>query len=115
MFLHNYATCSTNCTNASRPLRVKGGCGRQADGTAGLPPAPEIPRAARHLRFVPKPDFAVIFAIESREVRAIGLARQPVDGDTLAGNYRRSDLIENRRLPMSFLLSRKRPTCHFFV
>jgi hypothetical protein len=26
---------------------VKGGCGRQADGTAGLPPAPEIPRALR--------------------------------------------------------------------
>jgi hypothetical protein len=25
------------------PLRVKGGCGRQANGTAGLPPAPEIP------------------------------------------------------------------------
>jgi hypothetical protein len=26
-----------------RPRGVKGGCGRQADGTAGLPPAPEIP------------------------------------------------------------------------
>ena len=25
-----------------RPLRGKGGCDRQADGTAGLPPAPEI-------------------------------------------------------------------------
>jgi hypothetical protein len=38
------------------PFRVKGGCGRQADGTAGLTPAPEIPRAARHLRFVPGSD-----------------------------------------------------------
>jgi hypothetical protein len=27
----------------SFPLRVKGGCGRQANGTAGLPPAPEMP------------------------------------------------------------------------
>ena len=35
---------------------VKGRRGRQADGTAGLPPAPEIPRAFRHLRFVPSPD-----------------------------------------------------------
>jgi hypothetical protein len=35
---------------------VKGGCGRQADGTAGLPPAPEIARVSRHLRFVPEPD-----------------------------------------------------------
>src|SRR5258707_279450 len=26
-----------------RQLRVKNGCGRQADGTAGLPPAPEMP------------------------------------------------------------------------
>jgi hypothetical protein len=29
--------------SASRQLRVKGRCGRQADGTAGLPPASEIP------------------------------------------------------------------------
>src|ERR1700688_3947703 len=34
---------------------VKGRRGRQADGTAGLPPAPEIAGAFRHLRFVPKP------------------------------------------------------------
>jgi hypothetical protein len=33
-----------------RPLRVKGGCGRQANGTAGLPPAPEIPvRSGTHV------------------------------------------------------------------
>jgi hypothetical protein len=25
------------------PVRVKNRCGRQADGTAGLPPAPEMP------------------------------------------------------------------------
>ena len=83
--------------------------------TSGPPQSTDIPGVRRQVSKVPKPDFAVIFAIESREVRAIGLARQPVDGDTLPGNYRRSDLIENRRLPMSFLLSRKRPTCHFFV
>jgi hypothetical protein len=32
---------------------VKGDCGWQADGTTGLPPAPEIARVLRHLRFVP--------------------------------------------------------------
>jgi hypothetical protein len=32
---------------------VKGRRGRQADGAAGLPPAPEIVGAFRHLRFVP--------------------------------------------------------------
>jgi hypothetical protein len=35
---------------------VKGGSGRQADGTAGLPPAPEISVRSQHLRFVPSPD-----------------------------------------------------------
>jgi len=29
------------------PEWVKGGCRRQADGTAGLPPAPEMPCAPR--------------------------------------------------------------------
>jgi len=33
-----------------------GGRGRQAGGTAGLTPAPETPRAVRHLRFVPNSD-----------------------------------------------------------
>jgi hypothetical protein len=32
--------------------RVKGRRGRQADGTAGLPLAPEVPGAFGHLRFV---------------------------------------------------------------
>jgi hypothetical protein len=32
---------------AEWPVRVTGGCGRQADGTAGLPPAPEIPVRSR--------------------------------------------------------------------
>jgi Translation initiation factor IF-3, N-terminal domain len=41
-------------SDAEGRLRVKGRRGRQADGTAGLPPAPEVPRAFRHLRFVPK-------------------------------------------------------------
>jgi len=45
-------TCSTSLFSRPHPppaasaqglLRVKGGCGRQADGAAGLPPAPEIP------------------------------------------------------------------------
>jgi len=35
---------------------TKGRRGRQADGTAGLPPASEIAHALRHLRFVPKGD-----------------------------------------------------------
>ena len=38
------------------PVRVKGSYGRQADGTAGLPPASEIAGAFRHLRFVPTCD-----------------------------------------------------------
>jgi hypothetical protein len=42
--------------HSQRPLRVKGGGGRQADGTAGLPPAPEIAGAFRRLRFVPLND-----------------------------------------------------------
>jgi hypothetical protein len=42
-----------------RRLWVKGGCGRQADGTAGLPSAPEIARVLRHLRFVPLPDSCI--------------------------------------------------------
>ena len=33
---------------------VKGRRGRRADGTAGLPPAPEIPGAFGHSRFVPQ-------------------------------------------------------------
>ena len=32
-------------------FRVTGGCGRQADGTAGLSPASEMPGAFRYLRF----------------------------------------------------------------
>jgi hypothetical protein len=39
-----------------RPLRVRGGCGRQADGAAGLPSAPEMPCAPRQLRLVPIAD-----------------------------------------------------------
>jgi hypothetical protein len=39
-------------------LRVRGGCGRQADGTAGLPPVPEIAGAFWHLRFVPTAEVA---------------------------------------------------------
>jgi len=33
-----------------------GGCARQADGTAGLPPSFGNARAIRHLRFVPTGD-----------------------------------------------------------
>ena len=41
-------------TGAGRsPLWVKGGCGWQADGTAGLPPASEMAGVLLHLRFVP--------------------------------------------------------------
>jgi hypothetical protein len=36
-----------------RGLRVKGGCGRSADGAAGVPPASEITPPFRDLRFVP--------------------------------------------------------------
>ena len=38
------------------PQRVKGGCRRQVDCTAGLPSAPEMPCAPRQLRFVPQAD-----------------------------------------------------------
>jgi hypothetical protein len=38
------------------PVGVKGGCSGQVDGTAGLPPAPEMPRAPRQLRLVPDSD-----------------------------------------------------------
>jgi hypothetical protein len=41
-------------TPPSSQLRVKGGCRRQAGGTAGLPPAPEMPCAPRQLRLVPQ-------------------------------------------------------------
>ena len=37
-----------------RLLWVTGGCHREVDGTAGLPSAPEMPRAPRQLRLVPK-------------------------------------------------------------
>jgi hypothetical protein len=37
-------------------LWVTGGCRRQANAAAGLPPAPEIPRTPRQLRLVPHPD-----------------------------------------------------------
>src|SRR5439155_3035782 len=36
------------------PEGVTGGCRRQADGTAGLPSAPEMPSAPRQLRLVPR-------------------------------------------------------------
>src|ERR1700692_3581573 len=35
---------------------VMGRCGRQADSTAALSPAPEMPGAFRHFRFVPGGD-----------------------------------------------------------
>jgi hypothetical protein len=43
---------------SERRLWVKGRRGRRADGTAGLPPAPEIAGAFRHLRFVPTAEVA---------------------------------------------------------
>jgi hypothetical protein len=55
--------CDTNLAcrrGRSCPNRVKGGCGRQADGTAGLTPAPEIPGASRHLRFVPETEVTAV-------------------------------------------------------
>jgi hypothetical protein len=45
---------------AKRRLWVKGSCGRQSDGTAGLPPAPEIPLEFRHLRFVPRATLPIV-------------------------------------------------------
>jgi hypothetical protein len=39
--------------NLGGPLRVNDGCGLQADGTAGVPSAPEIAGAFRNLRSVP--------------------------------------------------------------
>jgi hypothetical protein len=49
------------------PEGVKGGCGRQADGAAGLPSAPEMPCAPRQLRLVPFP--------APEEARALGCPR----------------------------------------
>src|SRR5271168_4461189 len=46
----------SSAIRGGHPSWVKGGCSRQADGTAGLPPASEIPDSFRHLRFVPKPE-----------------------------------------------------------
>jgi hypothetical protein len=45
---------------------TKGGCGRQADGTAGLPAAPEIPGAFRHLRFAPISDVNAVIRSSHR-------------------------------------------------
>jgi hypothetical protein len=50
--------CTAPKSRSKATIRVKGGCGRQADGTAGLPPVPEIPRAFQHLRFVLGSDVA---------------------------------------------------------
>jgi hypothetical protein len=44
------------------PIWVKGGCGRQADGPAGLTPAPGKAGAFRHLRFVPDADIGLLFS-----------------------------------------------------
>jgi hypothetical protein len=38
------------------PVRVKGGCRHQVDGTAGLPSAPEMPLCAQPLCLVPFTD-----------------------------------------------------------
>jgi len=46
-------------TSSHFPLRVKGGCGRQVDGTAGLPSASEMPCAPSQLRLVPRTDKAL--------------------------------------------------------
>jgi hypothetical protein len=50
------------------PLRVKGGCGRQADGTTGLLPAPEMPLAFRDLCFGPEPQVIQLIASLLHEV-----------------------------------------------
>jgi hypothetical protein len=57
-------TCSpvrtrTGCHSEGQ-LGVKGCCSRQADGTAGLPSAPEMPCAPRQLRLVPKHKVAAL-------------------------------------------------------
>jgi hypothetical protein len=53
----------------SIPEWVKGGCRRYVDGTVGLPPAPEIPRAPRQLRLVPHPGlFAADEVVMGRNV-----------------------------------------------
>ena len=41
-------------SRADGRFRVKGGCRRQVDGTAGPPSAPEMPFAPRQLRLVPR-------------------------------------------------------------
>jgi hypothetical protein len=41
---------------AERLLRVKAGCCRQVNGTAGLPSAPEMAYVSRYLRLVSRAD-----------------------------------------------------------
>ena len=54
------AGSNVDCQIGTRSLWAKGGCRRQADGTAGLPSAPEIPCAPRQLRLVPEHKVAAL-------------------------------------------------------
>jgi hypothetical protein len=56
---------------------VKGGCHRQADGTAGLPSAPEMPSASRQLRLVPIADVRRTYSYRQRLASCTGLELVP--------------------------------------
>jgi hypothetical protein len=56
----------SRCTECRR--RVRGGCRRQVDGTAGLPSIPEMSSALGQLRLVPKPDHSRILPVSNDAV-----------------------------------------------
>ena len=68
-------TCSL--TGPLQPVSAKGGCPRQADGTAGLPPsAPEMPCAPKWLRLVPTRDILRMYAPPVRADDPVAISRQ---------------------------------------
>ena len=67
-------TCSL--TGPLQPVSAKGGCPRQADGTAGLPSAPEMPCAPKWLRLVPTRDILRMYAPPVRADDPVAISRQ---------------------------------------
>ena len=72
------ATPVEHVSSDERPLWVMGGCRRQADGTAGLPPAPEMLCAPRWLRLVPEAVIWTRHRNESAQGAAIKAIKAPV-------------------------------------
>jgi hypothetical protein len=85
--------CAAGFQSGLRRLRVKGGCGRQADGAAGLPSAPEMPCAPRQLRLVPIPDLMLEGSVrrqrDGNSVRAPRLALSEIKDPATGSRVRR--------------------------